>query len=204
MGFVFRLIFTERRLGQYELRYRLDSYFADKLGMSTWPKNNFCDSLSARNMIKSEKPFGVVFIFIWRDSASATELSSPGTCFEDFELRIWVTETLSHHSTIRLPDQTGPKRSMRDKQERVLSMQCFVVPCAYGNGLITCLETRSCLACVQTQASPREEGSAQLRRKACYQATPVFLIFGKIIYARKLYAKYAADRITIVSKYDGV
>ena len=35
-------------------------------------------------------------------------------------------------------------------------------------------------------------------------ATPVFLIFGKIIYARKLCAKYAAARITNINKYGGV
>ena len=34
----------------------------DKLGMSAWPKTNYCDSLSARKLIKSEIPFGAVFI----------------------------------------------------------------------------------------------------------------------------------------------
>ena len=30
--------------------------------MSAWPKTNYCDSLSDRNMIKSDIPFGAVFI----------------------------------------------------------------------------------------------------------------------------------------------
>ena len=57
------------------------------------------------------------------------------------------------------------------------------------------------IACVQTQASPREEGSAQLRRKACYACFPDFR---ENNLCKKLYAKYAAARITNINKYDGV
>ena len=38
-GFVFRLMFAERRLSQYELRYGLIATLVDELGMSAWPKN---------------------------------------------------------------------------------------------------------------------------------------------------------------------
>ena len=37
-GFVFRLMFAERRLGQYELRCGLIATLVDELGMSAWPK----------------------------------------------------------------------------------------------------------------------------------------------------------------------